>query len=91
LALYYALRSAIDAFHRKAINTINLGIAFLFFISLCVLSSLASGVPDGVLWSFVASASLLALLTCLEVRRILRRGAALPLEIETLQSNVEAM
>jgi len=40
LALYYALRSAIDAFHRKAINTINLGIAFAVFVFLCVLSSL---------------------------------------------------
>lgn len=87
LALYYALRSAIDAFHRKAINTINLGIAFAAFVSLSVLSSLASEARNGVLWSFVASASLLALLTCFEVRRILQQGEALPLEVEDLASH----
>lgn len=87
LALYYALRSAIDAFHRKAINTINLGIAFAVFVCLCMLSSLASEAPNGVLWSFVASACLLAVLTCVEVRRILQRGVALPVEIENLACN----
>ncbi|MGH9863889.1 MAG: lipopolysaccharide biosynthesis protein [Candidatus Acidiferrales bacterium] len=90
LALYYALRSAIDAFHRKAINTVNLGIAFVFFVFLCGLFLLTSGIRDGVLWSFVASASLLAILTCLEVRRILQKGAALSLEIKNLPGSMEA-
>jgi len=90
LALFYALRSAIDAFHRKAINTINLGVAFLFFIFLCGLSSLASGIRDAVLWSFVASTCLLAILTYFEIHKILRKGVELSLDIEDTPDRAEA-
>ena len=90
LALYYALRSAIDAFHRKAINAINLGITFVVFILLCGFSSLAPGIREGVLWSFTTSAGLLAILTCFEVLRILRAGTAVSLEVE-ISSNAEGI
>jgi O-antigen/teichoic acid export membrane protein len=72
LALYSALRSVIDGFHERAVNTINLFISFLAFLGLSALWLLDRSSPDIILVSFVAAISLLSVLTVSEVGRVLR-------------------
>lgn len=72
LALYYVLRNVIDAFHERAVNTVNLVASLVLFL---VLSSLTFWIPGGtavILWSFVLAIILLAGLTVREVLVILR-------------------
>lgn len=80
LAFYYGLRNAIDALRRKAVNTINLLVTLVFYFLLSELFSVTTGIRDCVLWSFVMAAFLLAILTALEVRKMLRQRVELVLE-----------
>jgi O-antigen/teichoic acid export membrane protein len=72
LALYYVLRNVIDAFHERAVNTVNLISSLVLFLGL---SSLTLWIPHSglvILWSFVLATTLLAGLTFREVLVILR-------------------
>lgn len=74
LSVYYALRSVLDGFHHRAVNTINLFRSILAFAALSSLVYFSQIRIDLMLWSFVFAATLLAGLTILEVAKILRRG-----------------
>jgi O-antigen/teichoic acid export membrane protein len=71
LAFYSALRSVIDAFHHRAINTINLLVALALFLMGSGVGALW-GDSQFVLWSFSAALTVLALLTQREVQEILK-------------------
>jgi O-antigen/teichoic acid export membrane protein len=70
LAFFSALRSAIDAYHHRAINALNLIASLVLFLAG---SSIAfvSGTFSSVLWAFAAALTLLALLTQYRVHKIL--------------------
>jgi len=76
LSVYYALRSVLDGFHDRAVNTINLSFSILAFLALSSAAYFWRGRIDMTLWSFVLATALLAILTTLDVRKILRRGIA---------------
>jgi O-antigen/teichoic acid export membrane protein len=78
LGLYYAMRSVIDAVHRRAINAANLLISLGLFLAGSGLAQLYYGNTRGFLWSFVAALALLALLTQREIKRIFASRPALP-------------
>lgn len=79
LSVYYALRSVLDGFHDRAVNTVNLLWSISIFLALCSAAYFWRGSINVVLWSFVLSTTLLALLTVRDVRRIVRRAGAFPL------------
>lgn len=70
LAFFSALRSAIDAYHHRAINALNLIISLLLFLAGSGIAFVSGAFPL-VLWSFAASLTLLALLTQYRVHKIL--------------------
>ena len=70
LAIYYVLRSIVDAVYDRAVNTINLFLALIIFLPMSLLASRSvPGFPI-VLWSFFISIAILALLSAREVRII---------------------
>jgi len=73
LAVYSALRSVLDGFHERAVNTINLLVSFLAFLGLSALWFVHRHNPEIILASFVISLVLLSILTVSEVGRVLRR------------------
>lgn len=77
LAFFSALRSAIDACHHRAINTLNLIPALVLFLAGSGIGILLRN-SQSVLWSFSAALALLALLTQFEVHKILTLPAAIP-------------
>jgi O-antigen/teichoic acid export membrane protein len=72
LALYYVLRSVIDASHHRAVNAINLSASLVIFLAGSSLTFWIRGNTPLVLWSFVCGTTLLAILTLREVLVILR-------------------
>lgn len=78
LSVYYALRSVLDGFHDRAVNTVNLLWSTSLFVALCLAAYFWRAGIDLVLWSFVIATALLALLTVRDVRKIVRRGSDCP-------------
>lgn len=77
LAFYYTMRSAIDAVHFKAVNTLNLLLALgLFLVGACTGSLLSDARYS--LWAFPVSLALLGLLTQREIGRIIKPGEVHP-------------
>jgi O-antigen/teichoic acid export membrane protein len=87
LAFFSALRSAVDACHHRAINTLNLIPAFILFVAGSGIGILLRN-SQSVLWSFSAALVLLALLTQREVHKILTlpRAIAPPAAIAVAES-----
>jgi O-antigen/teichoic acid export membrane protein len=73
LSFYYALRSALDAFHHRAVNTLNLVVALALFLAGSGLAILFAS-AQSVLWMFAAAITLLAILTQREIQKILKIG-----------------
>ena len=71
LAFYTSLRSAIDAVHHKAVNTLNLLVVLAVFVAVCEIG-LWSGNLAVVYWAFLGSLFLLAVLTQIQVQKILQ-------------------
>jgi O-antigen/teichoic acid export membrane protein len=71
LAFYYALRSALDAFHHRAVNTLNLLVALALFLAGSGVSTLFAS-SQSILWVFAAAITLLAALTQCEIQKILK-------------------
>jgi O-antigen/teichoic acid export membrane protein len=70
LAIYSTLRSVIDAFHCKAVNTLNLLVALGLFLTGSAIGAMLRE-PRAFLWSFSCAVGVLAVLTWREVRKIL--------------------
>jgi O-antigen/teichoic acid export membrane protein len=70
--VYISLRSILDAFYIKAINTKNIFISFILFILLMVIFWFTLGNYWSVIYSFVISMLLLGLLTKNEVKKIFK-------------------
>ena len=71
LAFYSALRSAIDAIHYKAVNTLNVLATLTLFLAGCAIGA-AVGSAQSFLWSFSGSLVVLACLTQREVQKALK-------------------
>jgi O-antigen/teichoic acid export membrane protein len=71
LALYYVLRSVIDAFHHRAVNAVNVFASLVIFLAGSSLTLWLRGNTPLILWSFVLGTALLAILTLREVLVIL--------------------
>jgi O-antigen/teichoic acid export membrane protein len=71
LALYYVLRSVIDAFHHRAVNAVNVFASLVIFLAGSSLTLWLRGNTPVILWSFVLGTALLAILTLREVLVIL--------------------
>ncbi len=70
--IYISLRSILDAYYVKAINTKNIFISFLVFIT-CAISVKYSGLSfEYILYGFIASMILLGILTFIETYRIFK-------------------
>jgi O-antigen/teichoic acid export membrane protein len=74
-ALYCVLRSLVDAYHKKAINTINNAVALAVFLT-CSGVSLFSRNASLVPFSLVAGLVVLAILTVRNAGSILKRSSA---------------
>jgi O-antigen/teichoic acid export membrane protein len=72
LALYYVLRSIVDAFHHRAVNAVNLFASLLIFLAGSSLTFWIHADTPLILWSFVVGTACLAILTLREVLLILR-------------------
>jgi O-antigen/teichoic acid export membrane protein len=70
-SLYCVLRNLVDAFHQGAVNARNLVVAFVAFLALVLAGLLVFSPPVQILWAFVASIFLLAVLSHGEASRIL--------------------
>ena len=70
--LYIALRSVIDARHRRALNAINVAITFAAFTAVTLIAQAFVAPADAVVPIFVVSLYLLGALTVIEVWRITR-------------------
>lgn len=71
-AIYISLRSILDAYHIKAVNTRNIFICFLLFILLSFSIQLTGLHYYYILFSFVISISLLGILTYSETGKIFK-------------------
>ncbi|MDQ6879472.1 MAG: lipopolysaccharide biosynthesis protein [Candidatus Dormibacteraeota bacterium] len=76
--IYMSLRTVIDARHKRAVNAINVAVAFAFFVALMVILSTWMGAATVVVPVFVTSLYLLGSLTVIEVWRITHRPLPLP-------------
>jgi O-antigen/teichoic acid export membrane protein len=74
-SLYCVLRNLVDAFHQGAVNARNLIIAFAAFLALAFAGLLVFSPPLQILWAFVGSVFLLAILSHGEAKRILAERA----------------
>ncbi|MCC7303162.1 MAG: hypothetical protein IT233_11015 [Bacteroidia bacterium] len=75
--LYISLRSILDAFYFKAVNSANILIAFLFFLAGAVWSWYSDAGLRTLLFVFVFSLSLLGLLTWWRVWSLIREKSGL--------------
>jgi O-antigen/teichoic acid export membrane protein len=73
--VYISLRSVIDARHKRAVNAINVAVAFAVFAVLMVVSRAFTDQATAVVPVFVVSLYVLGTLTAIEVIRIARTGA----------------
>jgi O-antigen/teichoic acid export membrane protein len=74
--IYMSLRTVIDARHKRAVNAINVAVAFAFFVALMLILSIWMDPAYVVVPVFVISLYLLGLLTVVEVWRITHRPLA---------------
>jgi len=74
-SLYCVLRNVIDAYHENAVNALNLSISFAAFLVIASISLVVVRSPYQILWAFVLSALLLAVLCRAETARILAERA----------------
>ncbi len=68
---YISMKSLIDAHHERAVNALNMAIAFAIFCLLTGIAWLMSRAPLGVILAFVISLYVLAALTLMEVRKVI--------------------
>jgi O-antigen/teichoic acid export membrane protein len=73
--IYISLRSVIDARHKRAVNAINVAVAFAVFTVLMLVLQTLSDPATVVVPVFVVSLYVLGALTTIEVVRIARGGA----------------
>lgn len=73
-ALFIALRSIINAYYEKAVNSINLLITLVFF---CILFIMVGKLKLDYVWFYYSFLSSLFLLMCLTLRSIFRMNTAL--------------
>jgi len=74
--IYMSLRTVIDARHKRAVNAINVAVAFAFFVALMLILSIWMDPANVVVPVFVVSLYLLGTLTVFEVWRITHRPLA---------------
>lgn len=68
--LYICIRSVLDAFYEKAVNTVNLLIAFTAFVGFSLAVQFSSNDPQYILFAFVIGLYILGALSLLGIRRI---------------------
>lgn len=73
-AVYISLRSILDAYHVKAVNTRNIFISFMIFVTLVFSNKLLDFSYYFILISFVLSITLLGVLTYLENNKIFEKN-----------------
>ena len=71
--IYMSLRTVIDARHKRAVNAINVAVAFAFFVALMLILSIWMDPANVVVPVFVISLYVLGILTVVEVWRITHR------------------
>lgn len=87
-ALYISLRSIIDAQHTRAINAINIGVAFAFFVVAILILRIWIEPAVAVVPVFVFSLYIVGILTMIEVWRIIN-GRVWPRDVSPLEEAVE--
>lgn len=70
-SVYISLRSVLDAYHVKAVNTINIFYSFLLFILLCTVSIFLNNNYLLIIASFILSISVLGWLTYVRYKKII--------------------
>ena len=70
-SIYISLRSVLDAYHVKAVNTINIFYSFLLFIFLCTISIFLNDNYLLIITSFILSISVLGWLTYVRYKKII--------------------
>lgn len=71
--IYISLRSILDAYYVKAVNTFNIFIAFLLFLVVATVTYFMQQEYTMLLYGFIAAMILLGLLTARETYRIFRK------------------
>jgi O-antigen/teichoic acid export membrane protein len=74
--VYISLRSILDAYHVKAVNTRNIFLSFIFFAACTSVLLIFMYSYMVVLYAFIASMLLLGALTLFETRKVLRKEEA---------------
>jgi O-antigen/teichoic acid export membrane protein len=74
--VYMSLRTIIDARHKRAVNAINVGVSFAFFVALMLILQTWMDPANVVVPVFVISLYLLGVLTVVEIWRITHRPLA---------------
>jgi O-antigen/teichoic acid export membrane protein len=72
--IYVAMRSIIDAYYDKAINTKNIFISLIFFLTVSFGTILVKNSYIFIVINFVVSIILLGILTLIEVKRLLNKN-----------------
>jgi O-antigen/teichoic acid export membrane protein len=75
-AVYISLRSILDAYHVKAVNTRNIFLCFVLFAGLAYLNQIMAYNTYYILIAFVFSLSLLGVLTYIETGKIFKTNKA---------------
>ena len=75
--VYISMRSVIDAYYVKAVNTINIMISLLLFLSLSALTTLFGWGYINILVTFIVSIFILGFLTLLETRKLVIKSSAI--------------
>lgn len=74
--IYVSMRTIIDARHKRAVNAINVGVSFAFFVALMLTLRIWFDPANVVVPVFVISLYLLGVLTVVEIWRITHRPLA---------------
>ena len=72
--IYMSLRTVIDARHKRAVNAINVGVSFAFFVALMLVMRIWMDPAAVVVPVFVVSLYLLGALTAIEIWRMRSRA-----------------
>ena len=89
--IYMSLRTIIDARHKRAVNAINVAVAFAFFVALMLILRTWMDPATVVVPVFVISLYVLGTLTVIEIWRITHRPLpAAPNEDSELDTEAEA-